>query len=446
MRTQKFGRSCFFFLLVCGYCFAGTATAADGPTARTLIKQAIAAQGGMKALETIKASIVATKGNISEGGVEGTFKAETFAQMPSQYRLVMSIETEGNRIPYIDVLNGDRAWNRVLDETQEVSGPMLTEMRAQAYVNYVSTLIPLVNEEGYSLTTEARQQVENAPADVVVVHKKDKPDTRLFFDAQSHLLVKIEHTRVDPNLGKNARYEEFAQDYRVVDPLAGDRKILSAAKIGPDAGTLEAFLRKQSLDVSEQEQVQTLIKAFSDDKFAVREEAKDKLIKMGPRVRGLLEEATRSTDPEVASRARECLPPLGKGPSSEVLGAAVRMLSIERDSKALEALLAYLPSAGDEAVAKEMRSALAALADSDPQARQRLTEVSKTGDPAVRKAIAALLDASRKPGAIGYRVYPAGVKFAMKGVKLRDGKKTAEWETTEVRFYHALPGTLFGKP
>jgi hypothetical protein len=444
MRAHSYGWTCFSLLLVCcAYSFE--VAAADTPAARTLIEQAVAAQGGLKALETIKASIVATKGTLNELG-EATFHGEMFTKFPNQYRLVMNIETGGNRIPYVDVLSVDRGWNRVEEKLEEVTGPTLVDMQLQAYVSYVCSLTPLLNEEGFSVTTEARQQVANASAEVVVVRKKGKPDTRLYFDVQSHLLSKVEQTRFDPTTGKDARFEEFAQDYRVVDLLGADRKILADAKIGTDAAALETFLRNQSMSANEQTQAQGLIKSLGDDKFARREEAKEKLIKMGPRVRGLLEEATHSGDPEVATRARESLQLLGKGPSAELVGAVVRSLSFERDPKGLDALVAYLPSAADEGVAKEVRSALMAYSDRDPKVKQRLTDLSKTGDPSVRKAISRMLEAAARGAEGGYRVYPTGVKFAMKGTKLRDGKKTAEWETTEVRFYHSLPDSLFGKP
>jgi hypothetical protein len=445
MSTQRFGWIGFFSMLACAWSFEGVPAAADPAGARTLVEQAIAAQGGMKALETIGATIVATKGKLNELG-EATFQAETFSQVPYQYRLVMSIETDGNRIPYVDVLNGDRAWNRVADQVQEVTGPTLTEMRLQAYVNHVASLVPLLREEGFTLETEAGQMVDNAPAEVVVVRKKNMPDVRLGFNVQSHLLIKIDHTRFDPTSGKDAHFEEFPQDYHVVDLTGPDRKTLAAAKIGSDAASLKAFLRKQTLDPGEQKLVQAQIKALGDDKFAKREEAKNSLIKMGPRVTALLEEATHSSDPEIASRARECLEPLGKGPSPELLGAVVRAFAYAHDPEALDVLLAYLPAAGDDVVAKEVRSALAALAASDPKAKNRLTAASQTGNSAMRKALASVVNSTKNAGDVGFRVYPPGVMQAMKGVKLRDGKKTAEWETTEIRFYHSLPNSTFDKP
>ncbi len=445
MSAQRIGMIGLFAVLACAVTCPGMSATADPPSARTLIEQAIAAQGGMKALETIGATVATSKGTLNYLG-EATFHGETFLQLPNQYRQVMKIDIEGNRVLSVDVLNGDHAWNRSSDRTSDYGGPELADMRVQRYVEYLSSLVPLVRDASYELTVEGQKNVDNASADVILVRKKDKPEVRLYFDAHSHLLVKIDHTRSDPISGKDAHYEDFQQDYRVVDLLAPDLKILAAAKIGSDAPALKAFLRKQALDPKEQKTVAAQIRALGDDKFAAREDAKNSLIKMGPRIIPLLEEATRSSDAEVSSRARECLQMVGKGPNPELLGAVVRVFAHENDPEALEVFLTYLPGAGDDAVAKEVRSALAMLAANDPKAKERLAAASKTGDQAVRKALSAVVNAKGADGAISFRVYPAGVKQAMKTRELRDGKLWAEWETTEIKFYHSLPGSLFGKP
>jgi hypothetical protein len=120
------------------------------------------------------------------------------------------------------------------------------------------------------------------------------------------------------------------------------------------------------------------------------------------------------------------------------------LLSIDHDPDTVDVLLAYLPSAADEDVAKEVRAALAALASSTPETKQKLAKLTKSSAFGLHKTLSALLDPTSDSAA--YRVYPAGVKFAMKGTKLRDGKKTWEWEVTEVRFFNSLPSALFDRP
>jgi hypothetical protein len=445
MRRHPVHAISVFAALLSGLALATFSAAADSPDARRTIEQAIAAQGGMKALEPIGATFTASKGTWNELE-EATFRGEEFVQAPDRYRQMMNIETQGVLVYFVDVLNGDRCWNRVNKDVSEDTGANLTELRSKVYVFHVASLVPLIQEQGYSLVAEPGQKVNDAPADVILVCRNGKPDVRLFFDQKSHLLVKIQHTRFYPTIGKNAQFETFLSDYRVIDVLEPDRKTLAAAKIEPDGPSLKAFIQKQTLEPKEQTQVQKLIKSLSDDKFAVREEAKNSLIKMGPRVSALLDEATRSPDPEVSSRARESLQALGKGPSPDLLAAVVRAYANAHDPEAIGVLLAYLPCAGDDSVAKEVRSAIAGLAAADPKAREQVMAAANNGHATLRKALASLVAPTGLSGDVGYRVYPLGVKQPMKFVELRDGKKTAEWQVSEMRFYHALSPALFVKP
>ena len=97
-------------------------------------------------------------------------------------------------------------------------------------------------------------------------------------------------------------------------------------------------------------------------------------------------------------------------------------------------------------VAQEVRAGLAALVANDSKAKGRLLVAGETGDPVLRKALAPVIEFAKNKGEISFRVYPEGVKQAMKGMKLKDGKKMANWETTEIRFFNSVPSTLFGKP
>ena len=297
-------------------------------------------------------------------------------------------------------------------------------------------------------------KVNDSAADGVLVRKKDQPDVRLLLDQMSHLLVKIDYSREDSDTAnpaqakknKMVRCEVFPGDYRVIDPLEQDRKILAVAKVAADGSSLKAYIKKETIDPKSQEQVRAQIKALGDDKFDSREEAKQALIKMGPRVGPLLEEASHSSDPEVSSRAQECLKALGKGPGLEQFGAIIRMYANSNDPDVVDVLLAYLPCAGDDAIAREVRSALARLAAADAKIMQRLLGAAKTGDPVTKKTLASLISSEGLNRDVGYRVCPAGVKQSMKCVQLHDGKKFADWEVLEIRFYRSLPASTFAKP
>ncbi len=442
-----------FFLLIQS---SHSAWATDVADPRAFIEQAIAAQGGIKNFETIGARYTTVKGNLYELE-NATFRSSIESFPPDYDRETVRVETIGVLVEMTTVVAANRGWEVTKDQSNdhpELLGNSLLDRQLQMYVGYVATLLPVLRESGFTLSVEASQKVNDSLADVVLVRKKDKPDVRFFFDKQSHFLVKIRHEQIylheskpgGKDVWKSGVFEYFLSDYRLIDALEAERKMLADANIPADVGSLKTLLRSQSLDASEQARVQKQIKALGDDKFNIREDAKTSLIKMGPRVVPMLDEATRSADPEVASSARECLQKLGKGPSRELLAAAIRVYANAHDPEALDVFLAYLPAAGDDLIGKELRGVILLLAASDARLKERVLAAARGDNANLKKALVSLVNATGVNFDIGYRVYPVGLKSSMKAQRLRDGKKTADWEVTEMRFYHSLPASMFTKP
>jgi hypothetical protein len=440
-----------FSLLLLGLISWTPVAAADPPEARALIVKAIAAQGGTEALEALRATYSSHKGfDYQLNQMNRTpFQKQTYMQFPSQYNLTATYVVPGDQISLVQVLDSQRGWSRDVNvnQTTDVTGAALVDMLVDWHVEQVKRLTPLLTEESYNLSTGGQAQVNNQPADIVIVKKKGKPDVRLFFDATSHLLIKTEHKHLDLAHNKEVRREEYALDYRLVDPGAADLAILTAAKVESDGDALMAFLRKQTLDRAERKSIQDLIKKLGDDRFATREQAKTELVKRGARVASMVKQATTSADPEIANRAQECLQLLGKGPSAELLTAAIRRLAHLRPPGVADVLLDYIPSAPEETVTTELQRALAALAATDPKAKARLAVIGKEDDPAVQKMAQTLLKPTTPADQqLGYRLYPKGLKLAFKGAEFQDGERNQEWELIEIQFYSTLPALLFAKP
>lgn len=413
---------------------------------RALVDKAIESMGGIKAQEAIRATHVRIKGKFFDYDMNSRFKGEIFTQLPKQYRLTWDSEG-GPPISFVDVLNGDKAWSKQNGELEEVKGLLLVDMQHSAYVDYVATLLPLVSDGNLALASTPGKQVEGKAADGVIVRKQGMPDVKLFFDRETHYLVEVEHTRFDPAVGKDVHRQEILKDYRVVNPAESDERVLREARIGNDGPALVAFLRGQTLSTEDQKEIRALVQKLGNDTFAVREKAKADLMARGARAIPLLTHASQSTDPEVASRARECLQKLGKGPGPEILGAAVRLIAFVQTPGAFEALLDYMPVCPEENVRKDAQISLMSLASREPKSKGKLTELAKSSDPAMRKLATAILQPESGPKSqISNRLYPSGVKRAMQGMALRDGKKSLAWELSEISFYSALGDSWFAKP
>src|SRR5262249_28757492 len=149
---------------------------------------------------------------------------------------------------------------------------------------------------------------------------------------------------------------------------------------------------------------------------------------------------------EVVRRARQCLEQLAGDPDTPLVAATVRLLALRRPPGAVEALLDYSPWAPDEAGAREVRGALAALADEGGKRNAGLPAALKRRDRRRRAAAAAAL--GQDGGAFlkqpWRRVFVAGVRVPMRSMLSRDGQHFMDLETVEPpQFYNRLDDSLF---
>ncbi len=174
-------------------------------------------------------------------------------------------------------------------------------------------------------------------------------------------------------------------------PAGSDAALLRTAKIPTDGPGLIEFFRRRAAEGADKSRLKGLVSQLGDDSFLVREQASAQLVAAGVRAKSLLEDAEKDPDLEVVHRARECLRRIDQGATSGVVAAAARELARRRPSGAAEALLAYLPSAEDEVVAEEVRSALAEIAVRDGKPDPALTAALNDAQPVSRAAAAVAL-------------------------------------------------------
>ncbi|MBI1915364.1 MAG: hypothetical protein HYS12_11590, partial [Planctomycetes bacterium] len=115
---------------------------------------------------------------------------------------------------------------------------------------------------------------------------------------------------------------------------------LRQAVDGGDAVAQLAFFRKLTLSDKDRAALSALIARFGDESFAVREQAARDVISWGPRAAALLRRASRSADPETATRARDCLRKVLEGAASAVLVEAVHRLEKRPPPETAAVLLA----------------------------------------------------------------------------------------------------------
>jgi hypothetical protein len=172
---------------------------------------------------------------------------------------------------------------------------------------------------------------------------------------------------------------------------AADEKTLKDAGVPTNGAGLLAFFRERTLADAEFTRLQEATRLLGDDDFHVREKASADLKAAGRAVLPFLRTALRDSDPEIVSRARQCIAALEPSPELSILGSAARLLAVRRPAQTVAVLLAYVPMVDDDYVREAVYRTLATvgLRDGDPDAA--LLAAARDDAPARRAAAAYVL-------------------------------------------------------
>jgi HEAT repeat protein len=189
---------------------------------------------------------------------------------------------------------------------------------------------------------------------------------------------------------------ELAADWAPQVTLAGDDDVSRGIRRDAwaswwrrsDGPALLAEFRKRTPSAADVDRIQALIRDLGDKSFRVRDQAMAGLVPYGTAVVPLLREAVRGADLERRRRAERCLQAIARMGDRPLPPVAARLVALRKPAGAVPVLLGFLPWAGDDQLAGEVQTALAALSVRDGKADPAL--VRALGDPLpVRRAVAA---------------------------------------------------------
>ncbi|HLJ96829.1 MAG TPA: hypothetical protein VKU02_26885 [Gemmataceae bacterium] len=177
----------------------------DARTAKAILDAAITVHGGPERLAKTDRMTRQAKG-IASFGQDLPFADEWVLQLPERWRWTFNIGPSGQQGRLLLVVNGDKGWQSSNGTTAEISKERLEELREEAYVMWLSTLLPFTKENGFTLASVADTEVDGRPAVGVKVTHAGRPEVRLYFDRQSGLLVKIARRAREANLAVEKEY------------------------------------------------------------------------------------------------------------------------------------------------------------------------------------------------------------------------------------------------
>ncbi len=176
--------------------------------AAELLKQGVDALGGEKLLAENPVVKFKLKGTLYMNQAPLAFTGETTIA-PTESKINTFIN--GLVFTFIMVLDGEHAWLKINDRLIELPHEGVEEQRERMYFESVSLLYPILQHDDYELLLIQDAKVGKNPADGVVVHKTGHRDVRLYFDPQSHRLIKTE-TIITEN-GRDIAQEVLLENY-----------------------------------------------------------------------------------------------------------------------------------------------------------------------------------------------------------------------------------------
>lgn len=189
--------------------------------------------------------------------------------------------------------------------------------------------------------------------------------------------------------GKAASSDPFdLRNRRTLSPLEADLEVLKKHSLDTSNKALLDFFRKRTMADEDRAKVAALVEQLGSDRFRIREQATDEILKLGPAVLGFLGTGVKSPDLELARRRDACAERIrNTEPSADVVASAARVLAARHPPAMTAVMLAYLPYAANEFVADEIGAALRTTAQSNDQAHRELA-AALSDSIAVRRAVA----------------------------------------------------------
>lgn len=183
--------------------------------AREVIAQAVKAHGGEEVLTKNKAGTARGAGKMNLPGVgEVDFTQESAHMLPDKFKEVVGLTVAGKNIKVAVLIVGEKVSITVDDKEIKLDDKQLDELKETGYRLKVGRLAWLLTDKQIELSLIGEDKVEGKPAIGVRVSSKGRRDVSLFFDKETHLLVKHESRAIETGTGNEVNEERIIAEYQ----------------------------------------------------------------------------------------------------------------------------------------------------------------------------------------------------------------------------------------
>jgi hypothetical protein len=202
-----------------------TAASAEDTAARDLINTVIEKNGGETLLAKFPARTSKIKGTLYLIGSPTPMSGELSSQGGDQHRMAVSLSADGQSIGFTSVLDRDRGWQRLFDNTSDMTDDQMTEAKEAAYAAWLATLLPLKGK-AFELTALGESDVEKRPAIAVKVTSEGHRPVKMYFDKETFRLVRTETTVRDESTSKDVPQETTYSDFNSAEGIPHAKKVV----------------------------------------------------------------------------------------------------------------------------------------------------------------------------------------------------------------------------
>jgi hypothetical protein len=197
----------------------------DQAAAKALIDKVVQAMGGDAKLAKLHAATWKAKGTFHGGAQEHPLTGENSAQLPGRFRFVMELEDNGKLVPVVVVMNQERGWIKINDQTNDQPRDFHRSLLDCCYAFGLALMPQRLKDAAFQLSPAGEIKVNDRPAVGVRVSRKGWPDVNLYFDKVTSLPVKAETRIRNPDANREVTAELAFSAYKPFEGIPSFTKM-----------------------------------------------------------------------------------------------------------------------------------------------------------------------------------------------------------------------------
>ena len=205
--------------LVLGF---GRVALADDDEAKAVIDKAVKALG--TPIDAAKPVTWKAKGKLTLNDNENNFTTKETAQGTNHFRREFDAEIDGSPLKGVTVLDGDKAWRKIGDDSNKLEDDALGNEKRNVYLQIVGQSPSFLKGEGFKIESAEAEKVDGKPATALKITGPDAKEFQLFFDKESGLPVKLIATVADFQ-GDEYKQETSFSKYKEFDGVKRATKV-----------------------------------------------------------------------------------------------------------------------------------------------------------------------------------------------------------------------------